>query len=122
MSHQIFVSQLLIDLPDQQQELVAGGTDFELANSNFAKRLANVQGLSFSGPNGSTANSVGRSATIDTAAQDFLALGAPSLPTLGAVNSTPTPNGSSEAPMGIQNVSSGSQPAGVGGSTLPCMH
>jgi hypothetical protein len=122
MSHQIFVSQLLIELPDQQQELVAGGADFELANSNFDKRLVNLQGLTFSGPKGSTANSIGTSATVNTAAQDFLGLGAPSLPAIGGLGSAPTPNGSSEAPVGVQNGSSGSMPAGIGGSSLPCMH
>src|SRR5690242_5634788 len=100
MSHRILVSQLLIELPDQQQALIAGGADFELANSNFAKKLSNLQGLAFSGPNGSTANSIGTSAAIDTAAQDFLGLGVPSLPTIGASGSAPTSNGSPEAPTG----------------------
>ncbi|MCC5638205.1 CTB family bacteriocin [Nostoc sp. CHAB 5844] len=122
MSHPIFGSLLLIELPDQQQELIAGGADFELANSNFDKKLVNLQGLTFSGPNGSTANSIGTSAAVNTAAQDFLALGAPSIPTIGASGSAPTSNGSSEAPVGIQNGGMGSKPAGIGGSSLPCMH
>ena len=120
MSHQIFVSTLLSDLPAQQQELVAGGADFELASSDFAKRLSNVKGLAFSGPSGSIANSSGTSAVINTAAQDLLVLGAPSIPIVGALGAAPT--GSSEAPAGIQNGGSGSQPAGIGGSSLPSMH
>ncbi|WP_190980175.1 CTB family bacteriocin [Nostoc sp. FACHB-280] len=122
MSHPIFLSKLLIELSNQQQELVAGGADFELAGSNFAKRLVNLQGLAFSGPNGSTANSIGTSATINTAAQDFLALGAPSIPTVGALGSAPGSNGAAESPVGIQNATSGSSPAGIGGNRLPKLH
>ncbi len=49
------VSQLCLALSDEQQELVAGGADFELAGSNFANRIANLQGTANSGPDGSTA-------------------------------------------------------------------
>ncbi|MBU7583674.1 MAG: CTB family bacteriocin [Nostoc sp. TH1S01] len=122
MSRPIFVSDLLIELPDQQQELVAGSADFRLAGTNFANRLANLQGLTFSGPNGSIANSIGTSAAVNTAAQDFLVLGAPSIPTVGALGSAPTFNGSNavtESSVGIQNGVSGSSPVSIGSTRLP---
>jgi hypothetical protein len=69
------------ELSEQQQELLTGGVDFELAGSNFANRLVLLRGLTFSGPNGSFANSAGISSAVNTAAQDFLGLGAPTIPT-----------------------------------------
>ncbi|MFM6003678.1 MAG: CTB family bacteriocin, partial [Sphaerospermopsis kisseleviana] len=54
MSHQIISSELFVVLSDEVQEFVTGGADFELAGSNFANRLANLQGTTASGPNGST--------------------------------------------------------------------
>jgi hypothetical protein len=93
MSCQIISSELFVALSDQQQELVAGGADFELAGSNFANRLASLRGFTTSGPNGSTANSIGTVATVNTAAQDLLALGAPSVPEIGALGPAPVLNG-----------------------------
>lgn len=98
MSHQIFATQLLVELSDKQQELVAGGADFELANSNFANRTATLQGLAVSGPQGSTAFSTGNVAAINTAAQDFLALGAPTIPTVSPLGSAPVLNGTGTTP------------------------
>jgi hypothetical protein len=93
MSHQIFASHLLVELSDKQQELVAGGADFELAGSNFANRTANLKGIAFSGPQGSIAYSTGNVAAINTAAQDFLVLGGATVPTVGALGSAPILNG-----------------------------
>jgi hypothetical protein len=98
MSNQMINSELYVALSDEQQEVVTGGTDFELASSNFAKRISHLQGLAASGPNGSIANSTGTSAIVNTAAQDFLALGAPSLPTVGPLGSAPSLNGSDSLP------------------------
>lgn len=118
MSHQIFVSELLIELSDQQQELVAGGADFELAGSNFAKRLSHLQGLSLSGPSGSTSHSVGATGAVNTAAQDFLTLGAPSAPTVAALGAAPILNGSAAAPIGTPTGGTETVP---GGTSLPGM-
>ncbi|MCC5638204.1 CTB family bacteriocin [Nostoc sp. CHAB 5844] len=108
MSHQMITSDLYLALSDKQQEVVTGGTDFELASSNFAKRIAHLQGLAASGPNGSVANSTGISATVNTAAQDFLGLGTPSLPTVGALGSAPSLNGSGDVPS-VPTPEAGSQ-------------
>jgi len=75
MSNQINASNLLIALSDEQQEIVTGGADFELAGSNYANRGSALIGTSVSGPQGSTATSGGRTNNILTAAQDFLGLG-----------------------------------------------
>ncbi|MBE9003663.1 CTB family bacteriocin [Fortiea sp. LEGE XX443] len=117
MSHQIFVSELLIELSEQQQELVAGSADFELAGSNFAKRGALLKGLTLSGPTGSTGYSVGKTSAVNTAAQDFLTLGAPSVPTIGALGAAPTLNGISEAPVDA----TGGTESTPGGGSLPGM-
>ncbi|TAE58619.1 MAG: hypothetical protein EAZ87_12795 [Nostocales cyanobacterium] len=100
MSNQIN-SALFVTLSDHQQELIAGGADFELAGSNFANRVVNLQGTTVSGPNGSTGNSVGTSAAVNTAAQDLLGLGATAIPDIGALGPAPILNGQAavEGPM-----------------------
>jgi hypothetical protein len=101
VSNQINTSDLLVALSDQQQEIVTGGADFELAASNYANKGSLLMGSSVSGPQGSSATSAGKANTILTAGQDFLGLGAdlPSgvaalgpavLPTEGGVPLTPT--------------------------------
>jgi hypothetical protein len=87
------LSQLCVPLSDKQQELVAGGVDFELAGSNFANRLANLQGSVSSGPDGSNANSTGQLTATNTAAQDFLGLGAAGIPEVDALGAAPVLNG-----------------------------
>ncbi|WP_413171312.1 CTB family bacteriocin [Anabaena azotica] len=93
MSYYTIISNLFADLSEQQQEIIAGGADFELAGSNFANRLVVLQGSVSSGPNGSFANSSGQSSQVNTAAQDFLGLGAPSIPNIPALGSAPVLNG-----------------------------
>ncbi|MBE9051908.1 CTB family bacteriocin [Nostocales cyanobacterium LEGE 11386] len=93
MAYQALVSELFIALSDEQQEHLAGGVDFELAGSNFANRIANLQGSVSSGPDGSTANSTGSVTAVNTAAQDFLGLGAASVPTVEALGTAPVLNG-----------------------------
>ncbi len=93
MSHQIFTSELFVTLSDDQQELVAGGADFELAGSNFSQRRANLQGTSNAGPDGSNANSTGDVTAINTAAQDLLGLGAAEVPEIDALGAAPVLNG-----------------------------
>jgi hypothetical protein len=85
MSNQIVDSTTLLVLSEQEQELLVGGSDFELSGSNFANRLAALRGTTFSGPNGSFANSAATKNASVTAAQDFLGLGG-ALPTgIGAL-------------------------------------
>ena len=76
MLNQINASDLIVALSDQQQEIVTGGADFELAASNYANKGSLLMGSSVSGPQGSSAYSAGKSNTILTAGQDFLGLGA----------------------------------------------
>lgn len=93
MSHEIFTSELFVTLSDEQQQLVTGGQDFELAGSNFSQRNANLQGTTTAGPNGSDANSVGDVTAINTAAQDFLALGVDELPDVETLGNAPVLTG-----------------------------
>ncbi|MBD2294153.1 hypothetical protein H6G06_11790 [Anabaena sphaerica FACHB-251] len=93
MSYYTIISNLFADLSEQQQEIIAGGADFELSGSNFANRLVALQGSVFSGPNGSFANSSGQSSEVNTAAQDLLGLGAPSIPDFPALGSAPVLTG-----------------------------
>ncbi|MBE9199968.1 MULTISPECIES: CTB family bacteriocin [unclassified Nodularia (in: cyanobacteria)] len=86
------VSEFCVALSDEQQELVAGGVDFELAGSNFANRLANLQGTANSGPDGSTANSTGQLTAVNTAAQDLLGFGAEEIPEVDALGGAPVLN------------------------------
>ncbi|TVP59682.1 MAG: hypothetical protein EA343_19385 [Nodularia sp. (in: Bacteria)] len=79
------VSELCVALSEEQQELLAGGADFELAGSNFANRIANLQGTVSSGPQGSSANSMGDLTATNTAAQDLLGFGADQIPDVDAL-------------------------------------
>ncbi|MCM0591876.1 MAG: CTB family bacteriocin [Gloeotrichia echinulata IR180] len=109
MSHQITASELCVELSAQQQEFLTGGADFELSGTNFANRLANLQGLTTSGPNGSGASSIGTTSAVNTAAQDLLGLGVAQLPTgLGALGAAPVLTG-----LAVPTST------GVGGLTLP---
>ncbi|MFK0732658.1 MAG: CTB family bacteriocin [Gloeotrichia echinulata GP01] len=80
MSNQIIASELCAELSEGQQEVVTGGADFKLSGSNYANRLANLQGLTTSGPNGSGARSIGQTSDVNTASQDLLGLGVAQLP------------------------------------------
>ncbi|TAF04094.1 MAG: hypothetical protein EAZ77_16200 [Nostocales cyanobacterium] len=93
MRYYTIVSNLFVDLSEQQQEIIAGGADFELSGSNFANRLVVLQGSVSSGPNGSFANSSGQSSEVNTAAQDLLGLGAPCMPNFPALGSAPVLTG-----------------------------
>ena len=75
MSNQIGASEFFVSLSDGQQELLTGGSDFELSGSNFANRLANLQGTTTSGPAGSLGNSTALKNATTTASQDYLGLG-----------------------------------------------
>jgi hypothetical protein len=68
-------NKMLTVLSDQEQELLTGGADFELAASNYGNKGSILMGTSASGPHGSTASSAGKANTILTAGQDFLGLG-----------------------------------------------
>ncbi|MDB9445762.1 CTB family bacteriocin [Anabaena sp. CS-542/02] len=92
MTEQI-LSELCVALSHEQQELIAGGVDFDLAGSNFANRLANLQGAVRSGPDGSSANSTGELTATNTAAQDLLGLGAAQVPDVDALGAAPILNG-----------------------------
>lgn len=93
MTTQNIVSDLCVALSEEQQELVAGGVDFELAGTNFANRIANLEGTARSGPEGSFASSTGELTAINTAAQDFLGLGADDIPDIDALGAAPVLNG-----------------------------
>lgn len=80
---------LLTDLSEQQQEMIIGAADFELAGTNFANRIVTLRGFTSSGPNGSFANSFGQSSEVNTAAQDFLGLGVLSIPDFPALGQAP---------------------------------
>ena len=85
MLNQMDASDLIVALSDQQQEIVTGGADFELAASNYANKGSLLMGSSVSGPQGSSATSAGKANTILTAGQDFLGLGAEPPSTVGAL-------------------------------------
>ncbi|CEJ47257.1 CTB family bacteriocin [Umezakia ovalisporum] len=93
MSQPIFASELFVTLSDDQQELLTGGSDFELSGSNFSQKRANLQGRSNAGPGGSNANSTGDITAINTAAQDFMGLGAAEVPRIDTLGSAPVLNG-----------------------------
>ncbi len=93
MLNQINASDLIVALSDQQQEIVTGGADFELAASNYANKGSLLMGTSVSGPQGSSANSAGKSNTILTAGQDFLGLGADLPAGVGALGPAVLPGG-----------------------------
>jgi hypothetical protein len=96
--NQINASDLLVALSDQQQELLTGGADFELAASNYANKGSLLMGTSTSGPQGSTASSAGKSNTILTAGQDFLGLGAELPADVGALGPATLPTEGGIAP------------------------
>jgi len=93
MSNLIIVCDLLGNLSIQQQELLTGGADFELSGSNYANRLANLQGITASGPAGSIGASFGTTSAVNTASQDLLGLGAAAVPAFGALGAAPNLTG-----------------------------
>ncbi|MBE9055596.1 CTB family bacteriocin [Sphaerospermopsis sp. LEGE 08334] len=115
MSNQINAADLFVVLSDEAQEFITGGADFELAGSNFANRLANLQGTTASGPNGSTGDSIGTSSAVNTAAQDFLGLGAPLVPQVAALGAAPVLNGQAAATPGLDGPGGPGGPIGGGG-------
>ncbi|MCF2145561.1 CTB family bacteriocin [Desmonostoc muscorum LEGE 12446] len=76
MSNSINAFELLINLSDEQQELLSGGTDNQIDATNFANRLASLDGATESGPDGSTASSAGTLEQVTTAGVAQLTLGA----------------------------------------------
>ncbi|AFZ27617.1 hypothetical protein Cylst_5616 [Cylindrospermum stagnale PCC 7417] len=90
MSNPINASELFVALSDEQQQLLTGGADFELSNSNFANRINALRGSTASGPGGSFANSAATSNITNTAAQDFLGLGGLIPTDIGALPPPPT--------------------------------
>jgi len=74
MSDGIIDSSMLLNLSNYQQEMLVGGSDFELSGSNFAHRFAALRGITVSGPKGSYASSAAAKKATATAAQDFLGL------------------------------------------------
>ncbi|MFN6538381.1 MAG: CTB family bacteriocin [Nostoc sp. EkiNYC01] len=76
MSNSINAFELLIGLSDEQQELLSGGTDNQADLSNFANRIANLDGGTSSGPGGSNAASTGNLQQTTTAGAAQLTLGA----------------------------------------------
>jgi hypothetical protein len=119
MSNLTNSSDLFVVLSNEQQELLTGGADFELSGSNYANKLSALRGAATSGPQGSTAVSLGGSNAINTAAQDFLGLGgvipnnvnplgnAPSFDQLG----TGGAGGGAEQPAAAQTPATGQVPA-----------
>ena len=101
MLNQINASDLLVALSDQQQEIVTGGADFELAASNYANKGSVLMGTSVSGPQGSSATSAGRANTILTAGQDFLGLGADLPAGVGALGPATLPGDAGIAPTPV---------------------
>ncbi len=93
MTRQINNPELFVEISEAQQEAIAGGADFELSNTNFAQRLAFLGGQTASGPWGSSSNSVGGVLQINTAAQDFLALGTNNIPSVGGLGNAPAIGG-----------------------------
>ncbi|MBD2385681.1 CTB family bacteriocin [Cylindrospermum sp. FACHB-282] len=93
MSNQIIQSELFVTLSNEQQQVLAGGADFELSNSNFANRQVTLQGSTASGPGGSTGNSSAINNATNTAAQDFLGLGGTIPADVGALGAAPVLNG-----------------------------
>jgi hypothetical protein len=75
MANEIVTWDLMEDISPEKQELLTGGSDFELSGSNFANRGINLQGTTASGPAGSVGNSSALKNATVTAAQDYLGLG-----------------------------------------------
>jgi hypothetical protein len=75
MSDQIMASELFVKLSGEEQELVSGGADFGLSNTNFAERAVFSLESAATTPLGSSTFSVGLDRAINTAAQYLLGLG-----------------------------------------------
>lgn len=113
MLNQMDASDLIVALSDQQQEIVTGGADFELAASNYANKGSALLGTSISGPQGSSATSAGKANTILTAGQDFLGLGAEPPSSVGALGPAVLP-GEGTAPTTVPAVPIAPVTTGVG--------
>ncbi|HLP91362.1 MAG TPA: CTB family bacteriocin [Nostocaceae cyanobacterium] len=115
----VIQSDLFVALSDEQQEVLTGGADFELAGSNYANRLANLQGFTSSGPAGSTGNSIGTTSAVNTAAQDLLGLGVPALPGgIGGLGPAPVLDGAAGPATGAEAFINPALTSPVGGLGL----
>ncbi|QMS91190.1 hypothetical protein HUN01_27705 [Nostoc edaphicum CCNP1411] len=76
---------LFTELSNEQQEIVAGGVDFQLDVSFFAGEENILNGDSSSDPHGSAADSNGGSTEIKTGGLAFLGLGAHDIPDISKV-------------------------------------
>ncbi|MBC1241930.1 CTB family bacteriocin [Nostoc sp. 2RC] len=82
MSYPIIASELLLDLSDEQQQLLAGGVDSENSRSIYGQSQGFIQGTTSSGPQGSSSNSLANKSRLITGAQDTLNLGGEGVPRL----------------------------------------
>jgi hypothetical protein len=72
MYGQMIASEFFVDLSDQQQELLAGGADFDSNNTDFTQATANVRKTSSSSPQGDSSSSTFQQNDISSSAQDLL--------------------------------------------------
>ncbi|HLP91357.1 MAG TPA: CTB family bacteriocin [Nostocaceae cyanobacterium] len=72
---QVITSILFVDLCEKQQEIFAGGADFELSNTNFAQRVKASLDSSASSPIGYNNFSFDWDQSVNTAAQNLLGVG-----------------------------------------------
>ncbi|WP_414527980.1 CTB family bacteriocin [Nodularia chucula] len=100
MSDAIFTSDLYVILSDQEQQLLTGGADFKVSESNFAQKQANLEGTTNAGLEGSDSNGTSDITAINTAATNLLGLGAASIPNFEPLGPAPvlnsTENGNGE--------------------------
>ncbi|MEA5618586.1 CTB family bacteriocin [Cronbergia sp. UHCC 0137] len=75
MSEQIIASELFFELVDEQLELLAGGADFELSNTNYAERVITSLESTASSFVGNNRFAVDVDKAINTAAQNLLGFG-----------------------------------------------
>ncbi|HLO87050.1 MAG TPA: CTB family bacteriocin [Nostocaceae cyanobacterium] len=75
MSEQVITSLLFVELLDKQQQLIVGGADFELTNTNYAERVVISLDSTASSPLSNNSFSLSLNKSINTAAQNLLGFG-----------------------------------------------
>jgi hypothetical protein len=86
----IIPSDWLVELSDQQLELLTGGNQPQINNSNFAQRTGNTTGTNTAGPRGNTSQTNTQLSDVNSGAQSLLSSDTLRFSPLGGANNPTT--------------------------------
>ncbi|QLE58251.1 CTB family bacteriocin [Nostoc sp. TCL26-01] len=76
-------NKLLIDLSEVQQQIVSGGSEYQVNSSYYSNKTVDLQGSSTSDANGSNSQSEGNISAVTTYSKSWSGTGETFLPVIG---------------------------------------